>query len=138
MQQEDADPLAKVDEEDDSAATKQTLEALTRLEDEGELERFLSFGKWGLTPEDIVRLQKDEEMKQRLIREITDAKTQKWTIPPKHMALTLNDASSKDDKFTGYRLMTSVSIPVFDKNNHTDPERLGLSKSPEGSFLRKV
>lgn len=66
MQQEDADPLAKVDEEDDSAATKQTLEALTRLEDEGELERFLSFGKWGLTPEDIVRLQKDEEMKQRV------------------------------------------------------------------------
>ena len=72
MQQEDADPLAKVDEEDDSAATKQTLEALTRLEDEGELERFLSFGKWGLTPEDIVRLQKDEEMKQRVSINITN------------------------------------------------------------------
>ena len=26
----------------------------------------------------------------QLIREITDAKTQKWTIPPKNMALTLN------------------------------------------------
>lgn len=66
MQQEDADPLAKVDAEDDSAATKQTLEALTRLSDEKELERFLNFGKWGLTDEDIVRLQKDEEMKQRV------------------------------------------------------------------------
>ena len=66
MQQEDADPLAKVDAEDDSAATKATLEALTRLSDEKELERFLSFGKWGLSDEDIIRLQKDEEMKQRV------------------------------------------------------------------------
>ena len=66
MQQEDADPLAKVDPEDDSAATKQTLETLTRLSDEKELERYLSFGKWGLSDEDIVRLQKDEEMKQRV------------------------------------------------------------------------
>jgi len=49
-----------------------------------------------------------------------------------------DDAALRKDKFTGYRLMTSVSIPVFDKKNHTDPERLGLSKSPEGSFLRKV
>ena len=66
MQQEDADPLAKVDAEDDSAATKQTLEALTKLSDEKELERFLSYGKWGLSDEDIERLQKDEEMKQRV------------------------------------------------------------------------
>ena len=29
------------------------------------------------------------------------------------------NAASRKDKFTGYRLMTSVSIPVFDKNNHT-------------------
>merc|ERR1719507_1943398 len=35
------------------------------------------------------------------------------------MALTLNDAAIRKDKFTGYRLMTSVSIPVFDKKNHT-------------------
>lgn len=66
MQQEDADPLAKVDAEDDSAATKQTLEAIAKLSDEKELERYLSFGKWGLSDEDIVRLQKDEEMKQRV------------------------------------------------------------------------
>ena len=66
MQQEDADPLAKVDPEDDSAATKHTLETLTRLSDEKELERYLSFGQWGLSDEDIVRLKKDEEMKQRV------------------------------------------------------------------------
>ena len=66
MQQEDADPLAKVDPEDDSAATKQTLEGLSLLSDEKELERYLSFGKWGLSDADIVRLQKDEEMKQRV------------------------------------------------------------------------
>merc|ERR1719362_2411204 len=29
------------------------------------------------------------------------------------------DAAIRKDKFTGYRLMTSVSIPVFDKKNHT-------------------
>ena len=66
MQQEDADPLANVDPEDDSAATKQTLEGLTKLESEKELERFLSYGKWGLSDDDIVRLHKDEEMKQRV------------------------------------------------------------------------
>ena len=66
MQQEDADPLAKIDAEDDSAATKLTMEGLTKLSDEKELERYLSYGKWGLSDEDIVRLQKDEEMKQRV------------------------------------------------------------------------
>ena len=66
MQQEAADPLKKVDPGDDSAATKQTLEGITKLADEKELERYLSFGKWGLSDEDIVRLQKDEEMKQRV------------------------------------------------------------------------
>ncbi len=66
MQQEDADPLANIDAEDDSAATKETLEAITRLGDEVQLERFLSYGKWGLTDDDIVRLKKDDEMKQRV------------------------------------------------------------------------
>ena len=33
--------------------------------------------------------------------------------------LILQDAALRKDKFTGYRLMTSVSIPVFDKKNHT-------------------
>ena len=31
----------------------------------------------------------------QLIREITDAKTQKWTIPPKQMALTMNVSTNK-------------------------------------------
>ena len=66
MQQEDADPLGEVDPEDDSAATKQTLESLTRLSDEKELDNFLSYGKWGLSDDDIIRLKKDEEMNQRV------------------------------------------------------------------------
>jgi hypothetical protein len=66
MQQQEADPLAKIDSEDDSAATKQTLEGLTKLNYEIQLERFLSYGKWGLTDDDIVRLKKDDEMKQRV------------------------------------------------------------------------
>ena len=66
MQQEDADPLGEVDPEDDSAATKQTLESLTRLSDEKELDNFLSYGRWGLSDEDIERLKKDEEMNQRV------------------------------------------------------------------------
>jgi hypothetical protein len=31
-----------------------------------ELERFLSYGKWDLTDEDIERINKDEENKQRV------------------------------------------------------------------------
>ena len=42
------------------------MEALTKLSDEKELERYLSYGKWGLSDDDIVRLNKDEEMKQRV------------------------------------------------------------------------
>lgn len=43
-------------------------------------------------------------------------------------------------RFTGYRLMTSVSIPVFDKKNHTTFENLGMksSASPELKHLKKV
>merc|ERR1719278_2177834 len=50
------------------------------------------------------------------------------------------DAASRKDKFTGYRLMTSVSIPVFDKKNHTTREHLGLkqSASPDLKHLKKV
>merc|ERR1712062_868773 len=139
MQQEVADPLAEVDAEDDSAATKKNMEDLTLLNNEKELERYLTYGKWGLSDDDIVRLNKDEEMEQRLIREITEAKTQKWTIPPKDLNVTiLNNAASRKDKFTGYRLMTSVSIPVFDKNNHTDVENLGKAKSSDATVLKKV
>ena len=66
MQQEVADPLAEVDAEDDSAATKKNMEDLTLLNNEDELERYLTYGKWGLSDDDIVRLNKDEEMEQRV------------------------------------------------------------------------
>jgi len=66
MQQEVADPLAEVDAEDDSAATKKNMEDLTLLNNEKELERYLTYGKWGLSDDDIVRLNKDEEMEQRV------------------------------------------------------------------------
>ncbi|XP_071745547.1 voltage-dependent calcium channel subunit alpha-2/delta-3 isoform X8 [Lepeophtheirus salmonis] len=140
MQQENADPLADVDVSDDSAATKETMEKITRLSDDNELANFLSYGKWGLTERDIERLEKEEEMKQRLIREIIDAKTQKWTIPPKGLSLNMRPSEDKmrgTNKFSGYRLMTSVSIPVFDKNNHTELEKIGLKSVSEGSFLIK-
>ena len=66
MQQEVADPLAEVDAEDDSAATKKNMEDLTLLNNEDELERYLTYGKWGLSDDDIIRLNKDEEMEQRV------------------------------------------------------------------------
>lgn len=66
MQQEDADPLTVADFEDDSAATRVKLEKLTRLSDPREMSNFLSYGKWGLTDADIERIQKDDEMKQRV------------------------------------------------------------------------
>ena len=66
MQQENADPLAEVDIEDDSAATREALEKLTRLSDKKQMANFLSFGKWGLNEADIERLQKDDEMRQRV------------------------------------------------------------------------
>merc|ERR1719295_2187009 len=50
----------------------------------------------------------------------------------------MEEEVKKKSKFTGYRLMTSVSIPVFDKKNHTDPETLGLKMNPEAELLRKV
>ena len=60
------------------------MEALTKLSDEKELERYLSYGKWGLSDDDIVRLNKDEEMKQRvsflyLVRDI-NSPIPKFTI----------------------------------------------------------
>ena len=66
MQQDSADPLAKIDIEDESAATKETLEKLTRLSDMTQMKNFLSYGKWDLTEKDVERLKKDEEMKQRV------------------------------------------------------------------------
>ena len=64
--QEMADPLAEVDIEDDSTATKEKLEKLTRLADPGQLSNYLSFGKWDLGMSDIERLQKDDQMRQRV------------------------------------------------------------------------
>lgn len=66
MQQDSADPLSKIDLEDESAATKETLEKLTRLSDMRQMSNFLTYGKWDLTDNDVERLKKDKEMKQRV------------------------------------------------------------------------
>ena len=66
MQQKIAEPLAKLDSEDESAAARENQEKLTKLSYRQELERFLSYGKWDLTDEDIERINKDEENKQRV------------------------------------------------------------------------
>jgi hypothetical protein len=66
MQRTQADPLASTSEEDDSAETKEKLEQLTKLDDKEQMENFLSYGKWDLKEKDIERLQKDDEMRQRV------------------------------------------------------------------------
>ena len=66
MQQDKADPLELITEEDDSQDTKEKLEMMTRLSDEEQMGNYLSYGKWDLTPKDIARLEKDDEMKQRV------------------------------------------------------------------------
>ena len=44
----------------------QLQEKLTKLSYRQELERFLSYGKWDLTDDDIERINKDEENRQRV------------------------------------------------------------------------
>ena len=66
MQQTMADPLMDVDLEDDSAETKEREESLRRLSEPAQMENFLSYGKWDLSKNDIERLQKDDEMRQRV------------------------------------------------------------------------
>ena len=66
MQQENANPLEQIDVEDKSAATTALLEKITKLADRRELENFLSYGRWSLDDADIERLQKDDEMRQRV------------------------------------------------------------------------
>ena len=66
MQQTQADPLALTSEEDDSAETKDKLEMLRRLSEPEQMENYLSYGKWDLKEGDIERLQKDDEMRQRV------------------------------------------------------------------------
>ena len=63
MQQLLADSLAEIDEEDDSAATREKLEKLTWVAEKKQLANYLSYGKWGLTPSAIERLKKDDEMR---------------------------------------------------------------------------
>ena len=66
MQQTMADPLALVGDEDDSAETKEKMEMLRRITEPEQMENYLSYGKWDLKENDIERLQKDDEMKQRV------------------------------------------------------------------------
>ncbi len=66
MQQKIAEPLAKLDSEDESAAARENQEKLTKLSYRQELDRYLSYGKWDLTDSDIERIQKDEENRQRV------------------------------------------------------------------------
>ncbi|XP_071745573.1 voltage-dependent calcium channel subunit alpha-2/delta-3 isoform X35 [Lepeophtheirus salmonis] len=62
-----------------------------------------------------------------------------WMIKlEKKIRKSVLDKMRGTNKFSGYRLMTSVSIPVFDKNNHTELEKIGLKSVSEGSFLIKV
>ena len=84
--QELADPLAEVDLEDDSTATKEKLEKLTRLADPNQLSNYLSFGKWDLGMSDIERLEKDDQMRQRVSTlfffssDITDPGTNQYLL----------------------------------------------------------
>jgi len=65
------------------------MEDMTRLTDKEQMENFLTYGKWDLNDASIEKLIKDDERKERLVREIIDAKVQKWSIPPKKMSLQL-------------------------------------------------
>ena len=66
-------------------------------------------------------------LENRLGVAVTAASLQTYTLLPWHVLFCpifwfyfcFQDAAIRKDKFTGYRLMTSVSIPVFDKKNHT-------------------
>jgi len=110
----------------DGGAQHQQMEDMTRLTDKKQMANFLTYGKWDLNDASIEKLIKDDERKERLVREIIDAKVQKWSIPPKKMSLQLGELQGKEGSFKGYKLMTSVSIPVYNKKNHTTIEVLGL------------
>jgi len=114
-------------DDDNEGAGAAQMEAMTRLTDRAQMANFLTYGKWNLDDELIEKLKKDEERKERLVREIIDAKVQKWSIPPKKMSLSLGgEAQGREGSFKGYKLMTSVSIPVYNKKNHTS----NISKPP--------
>ncbi len=68
MQQENADVLTGVDSEDDSTEVSQIMEKLTKLAYYQQMDNYLSYGRWDLDQEDIERIRKDEEAKQRVSR----------------------------------------------------------------------
>merc|ERR1711892_1413093 len=111
--------FAGAEDGSDGGAQHQQMEDMTRLTDKEQMENFLTYGKWDLNDASIEKLIKDDERKERLVREIIDAKVQKWSIPPKKMSLQLGELQGKEGSFKGYKLMTSVSIPVYNKKNHT-------------------
>ena len=51
---------------DDSGAGAANMESLTKLAYIRQMENYLSYGKWDLSDQDIERLKKDEDMKQRV------------------------------------------------------------------------
>merc|ERR1719361_1912152 len=51
----------------------------------------------------------------------------------------MNEKQKTGSRFTGYRLMTSVSIPVFDKKNHTNrTESVRISDKEKEERVSKV
>ena len=66
MQQTMADPLLLIADDEDSSDTKAKKQMLTRLTEPEQMENYLSYGKWDLDGNDIERLQKDDEMRQRV------------------------------------------------------------------------
>ena len=75
MQEDNADQLLTIDVDDgpggggggeDSAAGAANMESLTKLAYIRQMENYLSYGQWDLSEEDIERLKKDEDMKQRV------------------------------------------------------------------------
>ena len=85
LQQDAADPLATIDLEEMNQATRKTYELLTRLSDSEQMSNYLSYGQWDLSESDIERLQKDEEMKQRVRQDLntTIFKIFNYKISPK-------------------------------------------------------
>merc|ERR1719242_1768315 len=130
---------SNLDDDNEGAGAAQ-MEAMTRLTDRAQMANFLTYGKWNLDDELIEKLKKDEERKERLVREIIDAKVQKWSIPPKKMSLTLGgEAQGREGSFKGYKLMTSVSIPVYNKKNHTNyTESVRVSDKKKVDKVTKV
>merc|ERR1719225_2091093 len=105
---------------EDGGVNIQAMEDMTRLTDKQQMANFLTWGKWDLDTSSIEKLVKDEERKERLVREIIDAKVQRWSIPPKKLSLHMGpELQGKEGSFKGYKLMTSVSIPVYNKRNQS-------------------